>query len=317
MGFGMGTPTYPKSPSDLKRTFLRMWLGSWADRPKGDSQQHGLKLAKEEVIVTPSRAIISPAAIAVIDVLGMSALLKGESLETIAEKVAGPLFDLDGEAYKFGNVGLTEGQLRSLGFRRQGGKVAGMFADTIVLAQRPIWECGNSAIAAAAAVVELARYVCKITAVNALQQIWLRSAIAYGDCLLSASQTPIFLGSPIREAFYWEKRQDWSGGMLTPSALATFETAIEVARKSNTPDSKPDYPEWLVTYKVPLKRDKRVASPNPLIALNWRSFHAIGAHAWLRQDMPKLGGLPTEVVLKFRNTIRFCKIFRNHGQRQE
>jgi hypothetical protein len=295
--------------SEERRSFLRAWLGPWASKPRGEAAKLGLKLARSSVTVTDTGDLISPAAIAVIDVLGMSSMLSELPLLQIAREIANPFFDLDGEAYQFGRMQISPNQLRRLGFREGVRIGSAVISDTIVLARRPDWELGNAAIASANSIIELAKYVCKVTAVNALQKVWLRSAISFGECLISTAGRPIFLGKPIQEASLWERQQEWSGGMLTPSAVETLRVADREIRKLSEPGFVPHMPDWLIRYDIPLKRQARTHCPEPLIALNWNSMRAIQGHVFLKLTIP-VDHNRNDVRRKFRNTKRFYNLVR-------
>ena len=294
--------------SYLKRALLHEWLGSWVTNPKTDNDRRAASLARRSTKVTKSGSFISPVAVAAIDVLGMKSLLGAMPLEQVAQRVAEPFFDLDGPAYRFGRGMLTARQLERLGYRRMAAIYPATISDTIVLARRPDWELGDPAIAAANAVVELARYVCKVTKINSLYGVWLRSAISFGECLLTVAGRPVMLGAPTREASEWERCQEWVGGMLAPSAIETLRGGAVQAKQINGPDFIVRYPNVLVEYPIPVKVGS-MPLPRPSIALNWTSAILPGAIMWEARlpAAPDPETTPLGVQQKIRNTIEFAK----------
>jgi hypothetical protein len=305
------------SREQIKTQILSELLGPWAVKPKTPSDKKAAKLARSAMRVSKNGSCIIPAAIGVVDVLGMSKLLDKLSLDEIMARVAEPFFDLEGPAYSYGHAsGLTAEDLEKRGFRKTGGFFSTMISDTIVLARPPQWDFPEAVedFANAEAVIDMARYICKITRVNALHKIYIRSAIAFGDCLISVVGNPVFLGQPVREAFKWEGAQDWIGSMLAPSAVAVLRRAAETARAINGPDFKPNPPDFLVNYDVPLKRKSKLPRSRLHVAINPFSSLALGALDWLKLPvLPKPSRLPADVAKKLRITAEFYHYCRNQG----
>jgi hypothetical protein len=244
--------------------------------------------------------------VATIDILGMKALLKTKPLEEIAQLFVEPFYDLNGPLYQFGQVQCSE--LEELGYKRRAGIYSSTISDTILLVRRPDWEYGDAAIADAEAVVWLAEYVCKVTKINSFQNIRLRSAISFGECILSIGDRFSLLGEPAGESFEWERSQEWIGGMLTPSAIAALRRGAEEARGINGADFVVKYPNWLVEHPIPLKQSS-ANLPLPQIALNWISGCMAGVLMWKTNvpRMPKAGEMPEDVQRKIANTIAFAR----------
>jgi hypothetical protein len=235
--------------------------------PQSEKDRTASELVKGAIKFTKADSLISPVAVAAIDMLGMKALLQGKSLEEIAESFAEPFYDLDAPIYRLNQVPLTGEQLEGMGYRCTAGIYSAVISDTILLVRRPDWEEGNVAVAEAEGVFWLAQYVCKILKINSLRGIRLRCAISFGECLVSIGGRPALLGVPTAEASVWERQQEWIGGMLTPSAVAALRRGAEAAKEINGDDFEVRYPNCLVEYAIPLKPGCALA-PEPQIALN-------------------------------------------------
>ena len=296
---------------------LNEWAGTWVTNPKSDEDRAASKLAKSAIKFTKADSLISPVAVAAIDILGMTALLQTKPLEEIAERFAEPFYGLDGPAYSAGLLPFNGQQLERMGFRRMAGILSVVISDTILLVRRPDWEitsmfsragdaATNAAIAEAEAVIWLAQYVCKIIRVNSLYGIRLRSAISFGDCIVRIGGRPAGLGKPIAEASGWEKQQQWIGGILTPSAIAALRRGAKAARQLNGAAFQPKYLNFLVQYPIPLKPGC-VALSEPHIALNWISGLIPGAMMWKANIPTEEDDAPEDVKRKVANTISFAK----------
>lgn len=297
-----------KSQPDIRRALLHAWVGSWVTRPKNDRDRRAAELVKAATRITKAGSLISPVAVAAIDVLGMTALLETKGLEEVAERVAEPFFGLGGPVYTVGQPDLTDRQWQALGYRRGAGVYSATIADTIVLARRPDWELGDPAIAAANAVVDLAGTVCEIIKVNSFYGIWLRAAISYGECVVMVARKITMLGLPTREAAAWERSQDWIGGMLAPSAIEALRRGAEEARSISGDDFVPRYPNYLVEYPVPLK-DTCAPRPLPSIALNWAHGIIPGMMFW-KSNLPSAPDASTTgapIIRKILNTREFAR----------
>jgi hypothetical protein len=300
---------------------LNEWAGTWVTNPKSDEDRAASNLAKSAITFTRADSLISPVAVAVIDILGMTALLQTKPLEEIAERFAEPFYGLDGGTYLAGLLPFNSEQLERMGYRRMAEILSVVISDTILLVRRPDWEitsmfsrasktngdaATNAAIAEAEAVFWLAQYVCKIIKVNSLYGIRLRSAISFGDCIVSIGGRPACLGKPTVEASGWEKQQRWIGGMLTPSAIAALRRGAEAAKQLNGANFQPKYLNFLVQYPIPLKPGCEALS-EPQIALNWISGLIPGAMMWKANIPTEEDDAPEDVRRKVANTISFAK----------
>ncbi len=300
----------------FRRSLKDFWIGPWSKNPRNENEREGAKIARSAVRVTASESLISPVAVAVVDILGMTELLRTMPLEQIARTVAEPFFDPEGPARRgsdLRNLGITERHLFRMGFRRGAMTFSAMLGDAMVLWRRPQWEEGNSEFAAAHVVSELAKSTCVAISVNSRLGIWLRAAIAYGECIVSAAGQGVMLGLPVREAFHWERRQEWIGGMLAPSATDALRAADARARSIHGPDFVARGANFLVHYDVPLKPDPEHPEPRPMIALNWTSVFGtqflFGFSAPIMPDPPPSS---PSVRAKIENTITFCREFEHN-----
>ena len=293
--------------SKHRKNILNEWVGSWVTKPKSEEDRAASDLVREAIKFTKADSLISPVAVAAIDILGMKALLETKSLVEIAERFAEPFYDLNGPAYRLNQGPLTSKQLERQGFRRQAGIYPAMISDTILLVRRPDWEGGNAAMAEAEAVVWLAQYVCKVIKINSLYGIRLRAAISFGECLVSVGGRPAFLGAPTGEASNWERQQEWMGGMLTPSAVAALKRGRTAAKQKNGDDFEPCYPNFLVQYPIPLKPNCAMLG-EPQIALNWITGLIPGAIIF-SANLPTNEGDDTreDVKRKVTNTLAFAQ----------
>jgi len=251
----------------------------------------------------------------------MKELLRTKTLEEIAEHFAEPFYRLDGPAYSAGLLPFSGEQLERMGYRRMAEILSVTISDTILLVRRPDWEITsmfsralqpngdaaiNAAIAEAEAVIWLAQYVCKVIKINSRYGIRLRSAISFGDCIVSINGQLACLGEPTAEASRWERQQEWIGGMLTPSAIAALRRGANAARNLNGADFQPKYPNFLVQYPIPLKLGCTALS-EPQVALNWTSGLVPGAMMWKANLPTKEDNAPEDVKRKIANTIRFAE----------
>jgi len=292
-----------RSPQDA---LIEEWVGPWALKPNDERDRRAADLVRASIKFTKSGSFISPVAVASIDILGIKSLLCRMSLAEVAEKFVEPFYDLTGPLYEAGL--LSDIDLEKHGFRRAAGIYAVSVSDTILLMRRPDWELGDRAIAEAHAVVELSQYVCRIIKINSILGVRLRAAIAFGECLISVGETRSLLGMPTGEASAWERRQEWIGGMLTPSAVVALRDGAEEAKKINGADFKPAYPNALMNYPIPLKPNCPEL-PKPQIALNWITSMTPGLAGFASAVIPDEPGneLPKDVRRKHRNTRAFAQ----------
>jgi hypothetical protein len=304
-----------------RNELLRAWAGTWVTNPKSDEDRAASNLAKRSIRFTKADSLISPAAVAAIDILGMKELLRTKTLEEVAEHFAEPFYGLDGPAYFAGLLPFNGEQLERMGYRRMAEILSVTISDTILLARRPDWEITsmfsrapqtnedaaiNAAIAEAEAVFWLAQYVCKVIKINSLYGVRLRSAISFGDCIINIGGQLACLGEPTAEASKWERQQEWIGGMLTPSAITALRRGAKAAEKLNGADFRSKYPNFLVQYPIPLKPGYAALS-EPQVALNWISGLVAGAMMWKANIPTKGDDMPEDVKRKIANTISFAK----------
>jgi hypothetical protein len=296
--------TTQKNPEDK---VLEEWVGAWALAPKDDRDRRAAELSRASIKLTKSGSFTSPVAVASIDILGIKSVLSKMSLVDVAEQFVEPFYDLRNAAYGSGNVTFSPEEWEQHGFREAAGVYSVSISDTILLMRRPDWELGDRAIAEATAVIELARYVCKMIKINSARAVPLRAAIAFGECLISIGEQHALLGLATGEASAWERQQEWIGGMLTPSAVATLLEGGKVAREKHGPNL-PRYPNTLTTYPIPLKVGCPVL-PEPQIALNWVTGETWGVAAFIAPNIPDEPGddLPEDVRRKHLNTRAFVK----------
>lgn len=295
------------------RSMKELFIGPWAKKPRDEQERRGAKIARAAVKVTASGSLVSPVAVAVVDILGMTDLLNRMPLDEIAKKIAEPFFDGPRRRAGLHDPGVTRHQLMKLGFREGAATFAAMIGDMMILCRRPEWEEGDTVFAAAAAVSWLAQSTCKAISFNSRLGIWLRAAIAYGECIISAAGHDVMLGLPVREAIHWERRQEWIGGMLTSSATETLRAAVTKAKLANGPGFVATGSNFLVNYEVPLKACPEHPPPRPLIALNWTSI--FGTEFLLGHSEPPMPEPPPPppVRRKIENTIAFCRAFKDSG----
>ena len=208
---------------------LKEWPGAWALAPAGERDKRATELAQSSIKFTKSGSFISPVAVASIDILGISSVLSKMSLVEVAEQFVEPFYDHRAPAYHMSNIEYSEEEIENQGFRRGAGIYSISVSDTILLARRPDWEIGDLAIAEANAIVEIADHVCRMIKMNSAAGVPLRAAIAFGECLISVGERHALLGMATGEASAWERRQEWIGGMLTPSAVTTLGKGIMAA----------------------------------------------------------------------------------------
>ncbi len=305
---------------------LNEWAGPWVTNPKSDEDRAASSLAKSAIKFTKADSLISPVVVAAIDILGMKALLKTKPLEEIAERFAEPFYNLDGPAYRAGLPPFSGEQLERMGYRPGAAIYSVVISDTILLVRRPDWEntslfsrahltngtvAIDAAIAEADAVVWLAQCVSKVIRINSFYGIRLRSAISFGDCIVSVRGGPACLGEPSAEASRWERQQEWIGGMLTPSAIAALRRGAKAAKQLNGADFQPEYANFLVQYAIPLKPGCEALS-EPQIALNWIKGLIPGA-MWKANMPTEEDDAPEDVKRKVANTISFAKHCENTG----
>ncbi len=301
-----GAPT-TYSGASYRRALLTQWVGSWVFNPKTELDKKAAKLVRAATKFTPRGSFISPVAVAAIDVLGMTNLLEEKSLEDIAVTVAEPFYGSGDTLAGLRGTPITSRQFERLGFRREAGIHAVRISDTILLTRRPDWECGDPHIAEAEAVISLAAYVCKVTKLCSVYDVKLRSAISFGNCLMSVGDSAALLGKPTGEASKYERCQEWMGGMLAPSAIEALRRGAMEAKEINGPDFVVQYPNFLVEFQIPLK-ESAAKLGQPQIALNWITGTLPGA-LMLKAKVPEIpssSAVASSIRQKCINTARFA-----------
>ena len=136
----------------------------------------------------------------------------------------------------------------------------------------------------------------------------LRGAISFGECIVSVKGRPALLGEPTREASDWEKKQEWMGAVLAPSAVSTLKRGAAESKRINGSDWNGQYPDYLVRYDVPLKGNLGVVR-QPMVALNWASGFIPGGMMWRPKipTVPETGSVPDVVRLKIESTVEFTR----------
>jgi hypothetical protein len=87
----------------------------------------------------------------------------------------------------------------------------------------------------------------------------IRSGISYGEAYIDTSN-PLYVGTPIIDAYRLQQSQQWSGAALSKSAEARIPVNARSGRSADW---------WITPYSVPLKRDSQV-----MLAVNWtRGLH--------------------------------------------
>lgn len=195
------------------------------------------------------------------DVLGMKQLMTTHSLESLAENVMNVLGASAAPPTRLEFTGATLEDFKKLGFVERQGPLSAFVSDGFLMVF-PTAEDLFDLEFAMRRTIEIFATLLNICSAN---NIWLRGAITYGDCYLKNHGNGfVMLGHPIAEAFEWEKKQDWIGGILAPSAMGLLEHMSKMAKKSwSDPIFGPfgygkigessAETSLLVNYEVPLK----------------------------------------------------------------
>lgn len=143
----------------------------------------------------------------------------------------------------------------------------------------------------------------------------MRIGISYGQVFID-QDNEIYLGRAIADAFYWQEKQQWSGGLLSNSAAQRIPKNIV---EQNFP-----FPWNLVSYKVPLKlspkdgfevvdkNNKRLddipwTGRTTMLALDWTRFiHRDLRFLWSEdKPEPDYRNDPKDLIVKWRQTRDF------------
>lgn len=248
--------------------------------------------------------MLAKAAVAFVDVLGMQKLLRTRSLLSVANGIlrsfasrsmaSVPILSRD--------KSLISEVVQHTGMRPANIVTHLFVSDTLLITCLvDPWE-RTLKKAAVDAIWHLALMVAQLMALNALDGIWLRGAIAYGDCLVRPTDPVLLLGEPLIEASVWEKRQEWSGGMLTPSAVLPFAAYPRALHALTLSTHSP-----LVKYEIPVKPGEP-GLPSPSLAINWCAppFPFLDPDKAVTK-LKKQTRARADIAVKIRNTIAFCE----------
>jgi len=120
----------------------------------------------------------------------------------------------------------------------------------------------------------------------------IRGGIAYGGTYIDEKDS-VFVGKPIVEAYRLERKQQWSGVALTPSASQRIPNEAQTGRYGDW---------WVVPYDVPLKGGDTLRT----LAVNWTwGFH----HPTWRPRWSPSADAPTDSDWKARADV--CEKFVN------
>jgi hypothetical protein len=157
-------------------------------------------------------------AIVLLDILGFKNMIKTQPLEKIRDKVINLLMKSAEEAKYW----VERDLIRFHRFSNNNNELIPIkwiyFSDTIFvyLKRNPQ---DNSIIQTPDGRLDSISYFCSLLLAKAItENILLRGAISYGECLIS-NDPAYFIGIPILEAYELEKKQEWSGIVFTESAM--------------------------------------------------------------------------------------------------
>ena len=85
-------------------------------------------------------------------------------------------------------------------------------------------------------------------------KIPLRGAISYGKCWFSRKPL-LFIGLPILDAYKYEKKQKWAGAILAPGAEKIMEGK--------------SLPLWIVKWETPMKCPRTKSKTQEMFCINW------------------------------------------------
>ena len=162
------------------------------------------------------------------DILGMKKLIESRSLELIAKSVMRVLSSGAMPLNRFEYSGVTEDDLLKLGFHQTQGPIGALVSDGLLLIHPTTDELRDLEMSLRRT-IEIFNALSCICSQN---DIWVRGAFSFGDCYLENHDAGlIMLGAPIVEAFEWEKKQQWIGAILAPSAMQLLDQMGERAGK--------------------------------------------------------------------------------------
>lgn len=124
----------------------------------------------------------------------------------------------------------------------------------------------------------------------------IRGGISYGELLVDSSNS-IYVGKAIVDAYDLERRQQWAGAALTPTA---YERVPAYARNGTLADW------WVIPHRVPCKSDESIDA----LAVNWTwGMHQMGWQPRWHSDREMPNAIDwanqPDVCQKFINTKAF------------
>lgn len=243
-----------------------------------------------------------PMAVVMADVLGMRALLRSRPLEEIARTVLAPFARSGARSLTTTELGpdstsdLTEEFILDLGFQQLPSITYALVSDS-VLVLFPIDPSESDPLEAAIeSIVRAASYFADVIARSSRSAIWIRGALAYGECLVGHAEGLVILGEPILEAYEWERKQEWIGGILCPSAELLMRNGEQRVPGFLTAN------RCIAEYCAPLKGEPST-TPKERLVIDWASgTMRLGAQPRRPQLHPSLS---PDVERKVRNTLVF------------
>jgi hypothetical protein len=254
---------------------------------------------------------IERCAIGVLDVLGMTGLLKSMPLSDIVEKVFGPFHASHSPTIVPEAAGVTMDFFEGQGFHPVADVYHFFIGDMIVMICPEMdGSDENSKMGSDATHVESIEEIViamgRTMARASRHGVYLRGAIASGECLISLNGDLVCLGLPLKEAAEWETAQEWSGAVLAPSAAALVDRYL-------TQESGPAVgTKIIVRYDAPTKL-KKPSDFRPNLAVNWVEMGGL-----FTACAPKLEDFrhkPDDVRLKMRNTLAFFEEIHRRRER--
>ena len=267
------------------------------------------KLRHKPRYVLEEGPVLAPAAVGFVDVLGMRELLRTRTLLNVANGIMATFVSRSIGAVKILlNDPASLAEVREQIDMRPANILTHLFvSDTLVIVCLvDPWERSLKK-AAADAVWLLAMQVASLMALNASEGVWLRGAIAYGNCIVRPTDPVLLLGEPLIEASMWEKRQEWIGGMLTPSATVALSASKRHLRALEGTVREP-----LVRYEIPMKLGEPLL-PTASIAINWCTpSYPFRNPAEFVAQLKEMSPARQDIKAKINNAIAFCEFM--HAQ---
>jgi class 3 adenylate cyclase len=236
-----------------------------------------------------------PYLIAVCDILGFSELVERHSLDSVVDDAVGWFRKALNHSLLGGTFAASPPQTREL--ENHPHVSVAWFSDTILLYTKHDTDV---------AVGELLQAVGSLLFETILGGVTkIRAGIAYGEAHMDPANS-IYVGLPIVEAYRLEKRQQWAGAALAPSAcarLAACGPSGEIARW------------WVTSWDVPLEGGASTTT----LAVNWnRCVHdPIWRLRWSESSEMPTDEASLSLKEKFMNTKRFHEALCEDCNRRE